>query len=325
MATILLLIGFVLAAVHFAEAQQPKHVPVIGFFRSGSALSVAAEREAFLKALKRLGYMDGKNVTIEYRYAEGKAERWPELISDLVNIKVDIIVTAGTGAARAAKKATSTIPIVVGTAGDLVRTGIVASLAKPGGNVTGITEISPDSAGKRLELLKEIVPSASRVAVIWHSQGESSDDEELKEIDSAARQFGVKVLSSGIRDARELQAAYTDIAANKAHAAVILRNSVSMSNRKTLAQLAMKIGLPSMCEGHDFVHDGCLVSYGPDLLHNWWRAAALVDKIFKGAKPADLPVEQPTKFEVVINLKTAKHIGVAIPQNVLARADKVIK
>lgn len=183
-----------------AEAQQPNHVPVIGFFRSGSALSVAAEREAFLQALKRLGYMDGKNVTIEYRYAEGKTERWPELISDLVNIKVDIIVTAGTGAARAAKKATSTIPIVVGTAGDLVRTGIVASLAKPGGNVTGVTEISPDLAGKRLELLKEIVPSASRVAVIWYSQGGSSDDEELKEIDSAARQFGMKVVSSGIRE-----------------------------------------------------------------------------------------------------------------------------
>jgi putative tryptophan/tyrosine transport system substrate-binding protein len=326
MTTILLLIGFVLAAVHFAEAQQPKHVPVIGFLRSGSALSVAAEREAFLQALKRLGYMDGKNVTIEYRYAEGKTERWPELISDLVNIKVDIIVTAGIGPARTAKKATSTIPIVVGTAGDLVRTGIVASLAKPGGNVTGVTEIAPDLAGKRLELLKEIVPSASRVAVIWHSQGGASDDdEELKEIDSAARQFGMKVVSSGIRDAGELQAAYTDIAANKAHAAVILRNSVSMSNRKTLAQLAMKIRMPSMCDAHDFVHDGCLVSYGPDLLHNWWRAAALVDKILKGAKPADLPVEQPTKFELAINLKTAKQIGLTIPPNVLARADRVIK
>jgi putative tryptophan/tyrosine transport system substrate-binding protein len=214
----------------------------------------------------------------------------------------------------------------VGTAGDLVRTGIVPSLAKPGGNVTGVTEIAPDLAGKRLELLKEIVPSASRVAVIWHSQGGASDDEdELKEIDSAARQFGVKVVSSGIRDAGELQAAYTDIAANKAHAAVILRNSVSAANRKTLAQLAMKIRMPSMCDAHDFVYDGFLVSYGPDLLHNWWRAAALVDKILKGAKPADLPVEQPTKFELAINLETAKQIGLTIPPNVLARADRVIK
>jgi putative ABC transport system substrate-binding protein len=214
----------------------------------------------------------------------------------------------------------------VGTAGDLVRTGIVASLARPGGNVTGVTEISPDSAGKRLELLKEIVPTASRVAVIWHSQaGASDDDEELEEIESAARQFGVKVLSSGVRDARELQSAYSMIAANKPNGVIFVRNSVTVFNRKQLVDFAVKIRLPTICEGRDFIQDGCLVSYGSDLLHNWRRAAALVDKILKGAKPADLPVEQPRKFELMINLKTAKQIGLTIPPNVLARADRVIR
>jgi putative ABC transport system substrate-binding protein len=315
-----------LMAARPVYAQQPNNAPVIVFFRSGVPSLHAPELEAFLQALKDLGHVDGKNVRIEYRYAEGKAERWRGLINDLVSIKVDVLVTAGIGPARTAKQATSTIPIVVGTAGDLVRTGIVASLARPGGNVTGVTEISPDSAGKRLELLKEIVPTASRVAVIWHSQaGASDDDEELEEIESAARQFGVKVLSSGVRDARELQSAYSMIAANKPNGVIFVRNSVTVFNRKQLVDFAVKIRLPTICEGRDFIQDGCLVSYGSDLLHNWRRAAALVDKILKGAKPADLPVEQPRKFELMINLKTAKQIGLTIPPNVLARADRVIR
>jgi putative ABC transport system substrate-binding protein len=307
-------------------AQQPTNSPVVGFFRSGSASSVAPEREAFLQALKDLGYVDGKNIRIEYRYADGNPKRWPHLAQDLVRNKVDVLVTAGIGPARAAKEATSTIPIIVGTAGDLVRTGLVVSLARPGGNLTGVTEISPDSAGKRLELLKELVPNATKIAVIWHSQGGASDDEEeLKAIESAARELGVKILSSGLRETRELESAYTMITAEKPNGAIILRNSVTMFNRKQLADFAVKVRIPSICEGQDFTRDGCLISYGPDLLHNWRRAAALVDKIFKGVKPAEIPVEQPIKFELVINLKTAKQIGLTIPPIVMARADRVIR
>lgn len=214
----------------------------------------------------------------------------------------------------------------MGTAGDLVRTGVVATLARPGGNVTGVTEISPDLAGKRLELLKEVLPSASKVAVLWHSQSGANDDaEELKEIETAARSFGLTVLPFGVRDLQDLENAYMIVSNNKPNAVVILRNSVTMFHRKRLADVSIKNRLPSICEGHDFARDGCLMSYGPDLLHNWRRAAVLVDKILKGAKPAELPVEQPRNFELIINLKTAKQIGLTISPNVLARADRVIR
>ncbi|HEY3305558.1 MAG TPA: ABC transporter substrate-binding protein [Candidatus Binatia bacterium] len=200
------------------------------------------------------------------------------------------------------------------------------SLAKPGGNITGSTEISPDLGGKRLELLKEVVPKATRVAVVWYSPaGLSSDEEELRQMESAARQFSVTVLPVGVSEPNELLGAYATITNHKANAVMILRNTLTIINRKQLAQLSIKSRLPSMCEGQDFAQDGCLIAYGPDLLHHWRRAAVFVDKILKGAKPADLPVEQPTEFELVINLKTAKQIGLTIPPNVLARADKVIK
>jgi putative ABC transport system substrate-binding protein len=189
-----------------------------------------------------------------------------------------------------------------------------------------VTEISPDSAGKRVELLKEVLPNASKVAVLWHSQdGASDDEEELKAIDFAAREFGVKVSSSGLRDPRDVESVYKTIHTDKPNGAIILRNSVTMFHRKQLVEFTTKARIPSICEGQDFSREGCLISYGPDLLHNWKRAAVLVDKILKGAKPADIPVERPTKFEFVVNLKTAKQIGLTIPPNVLARADKVIR
>jgi putative ABC transport system substrate-binding protein len=263
---------------------------------------------------------------IEYRYAEGKAERWPVLAAELVKLNVDIFVVGGVGVTRAVHEATQTIPIVVGAAGDLVKSGLIASLAKPGGNITGSTEIATDLSGKRLELLKEIVPRASRVAVIWHSPtGLSDDDEELKQTKAEGRQFGMNVLPLGIQEPDQFQNAFNTVTHDKANAIIILRSSLTLFNRKQLAELAVKNRLLSICDGQDFVQDGCLISYGPEARYLWRRAANFVDKILKGAKPAELPVEQPTKFELVINLKTAKQIGLTIPPNVLARADKVIK
>jgi putative ABC transport system substrate-binding protein len=325
-----IVIGFTLSTLLYAlcfpaEAQQPK-VPRIGFLRSGSAASTTSEREAFLQGLRDLGYVDGKNIMIEYRYAEGKAERWPVLAAELVKLNVDIFVVGGVGVTRAVHEVTQTIPIVVGAAGDLVKSGLIASLAKPGGNITGSTEIATDLSGKRMELLKEIVPRASRVAVIWHSPaGRSDDDEELKQTQTEARQFGLNVLALGIREPDQFQNVFNTVTHDKANAIIILRSSLTLFHRKQLAELSVKNRLPSICDGHDFVQEGCLISYGPDLRYLWGRAANFVDKILKGAKPADLPVEQPRKFELVINLKTAKQIGLTIPPNVLARADKVIK
>ncbi len=306
-----------LAGSTFAEAQQLTKSPRIGLFRSGSAASVASEREAFVQALQDLGYVDGSNITIDYRYADGKPERSSVLVAELVRSKVDILVTAGIGPTRVAQRESTTIPIIVGSAGDLVRSGLVASFAKRGGNITGLTEISPDLAGKRVELLKEVLPSASKVAVIWHTQpGASDDDDELKAIESAARDLGVTVIPVGVVDTPGLEGAYATIGKNKPNAAIILRNSVSMVNRKQLAEFSVNNNLPSICEGQDFARDGCLMSYGPDLRQNWRRAAVFADKILKGAKPADIPVEQPTTFELVINLKTAKQIGLNIPPSV---------
>ncbi|MGB7947130.1 MAG: ABC transporter substrate-binding protein [Candidatus Binatia bacterium] len=313
-----------LAGTTLAQAQQPTKLPRIGLLRSGSVASVASHNESFVQALQDLGYVNGSNITIDFRYADGKPERWPVLAAELVRSKVDIIVTAGIGPARAAKQETATIPIIVATAGDLVRTGLVASLARPGGNITGSTEISPDLAGKRVELLKEILPRASKVAVIWHMQpGASDDDEELKAIESAARDFNVNVVPVGV--GKVVDGAYTTMSKNKPDAVIILRSSVTLFNRKQLAEFSIKNYLPSLCEGNEFTGDGCLMSYGPDVLYNFRRAAVFVDKILKGTKPGDIPVEQPTKFELVINLKAAKQIGLTIPPNVLARADKVIR
>ena len=323
--TVLTVSALLFALSSSATAQQPKKIPLIGLLRSGSADSHASSHEAFRQGLRELGYEEAKNVLIEYRYAEGKSERWPTIANELVRLKVDIIVVGGSGVARATQQATKTIPIVVGTAGDLIRTGLIASLARPGGNITGSTELSPDVAGKRLELLKEAVPKASHVAVLMGTGPGNTDQDDMREMETPARQLSVNIQSVEVRDPSEFQAAYAAMTKQRVNAVIIVRGSFTVFHKKQLAELAAKSRLPSMCEGEDFAQDGCLIAYGPDRLHNWRRAAVFVDKILKGTKPADIPVEQPKKFEFVINLKTAKQIGLTIPPNVLVRADRVIR
>jgi putative ABC transport system substrate-binding protein len=314
-----------LLALSFAvEAQQPpKKVWVIGVLRTDSPSIFAARNEVFRQGLRDLGYVEGKNIIFEYRYAEGKLDRLPNLAAELVRLRVDVIVTAAASGTHAAKQATSMIPIVVASAGDLVGQGLVASLAKPGGNVTGSTSIAPDLSGKRLELLKEIFPKAARVAVLLQSN--PGDRDQLRETETAARQLGVKVQPVEIKDPNDFQNAYDAIAKQRADAIIIIQGAFTQNYRRQLAELALKHRFPAMCEQAEWVQEGCLASYGPDLLYLYRRAAVFVDKILKGTKPADLPVEQPTKFELLINLKAAKQIGLTISPNVLARADKVIK
>jgi len=313
----------VLAFAASAKAQHRAIVPRIGFLASTSASDFSNLVEAYREGLRELGYVEGKNIVIEYRFADRNLERVPELAAELVHEKVDVFTVAGTVAAKAVKQATSTIPIVVGGAGDLVGAGLIASLARPGGNVTGSTAIAPDLSGKRLEVLKEVLPQAARVTVIWDATPGQID--EVRATESAGRATRIKVESVEVNDLKNLENAYAAIAKQNAAAVIIIQSSLTLGYRKQLAEFAVKHRLPSMCEQKEWTNDGCLMSYGPDLLYLWRRAAYFVDKILKGAKPADLPVEQPTKFELVINLKTAKQIGLTIPPNVLARADKVIR
>jgi putative tryptophan/tyrosine transport system substrate-binding protein len=319
------LTALILTTIHVAEAQQPEKVPLIGYLRQGSPTSARSEDEAFRQGLRDLGYVEGKNVLIEYRYAEGKVERVPDLAAELVQLKPDVIVVGGNRATRAAKHATNTIPIVVGSADDLVRAGLVASLANPGGNITGSTGIAPDLSGKRLELLREAVPKASRVAVVWSPSNEAADDAEVKETETAARQLGIKIQPIRVQETSQFQNSYDQAAKQHAHAVIIIQGAFTLAHRVRLAELAAQRRLPSMCEQAAWTNDGCLLSYGRDQLAQWRRAAYFVDRIMKGTKPADLPVEQPMKFEFIVNLKTAKQIGLAIPPNVLVRADKVIR
>jgi putative tryptophan/tyrosine transport system substrate-binding protein len=308
-----------------AEAQQAKKTYRIGMLNGGSASTAKANYDTFREGLRQLGYVEGANVILEHRYADGKSNRLPELAAELVRLKVDVILVGGSQTTTAAKQATSTIPIVVGSAGDLVGAGLVTSLARPGGNVTGSTAVDADLSGKRLELLREAIPKASRVAVLWHRFRDSTDLDDVKEIEAAARHLGVKVQIVEVQDPTKFQSVYAAVTRERADALIIVQGSFTSAHRVQLLELAMKNRLPSMCEDSRWTNDGCLVSYGPDLRYQWGRAAVFVDKILKGVKPADLPVEQPTKFELIINLKTAKQIGLTIPPNVLARADRVIR
>jgi putative ABC transport system substrate-binding protein len=313
-----------LAVSVIAEAQQPTKVPRIGFLSTGSPSSTGTTNlDAFRKGLDELGYIEGKTIGIDYRYAEGKLERLPTLAAELVGLKVAVIVTGGTAGVQAAKQATNMIPIVVGTATDLVRTGLVASLAKPGGNVTGLTSISPDLSGKRLELVREVVSNVSRVAVLWHPN--AWDREEVTQTEVAARQIGVKVQSLEVPDSNTFENAYAAMVSQRANALIIIQRTFTGFHQKQLIGLAIKNRLPSMCDSPGWTENGCLMSYGSNRREMWRRAATYVDKILKGAQPAELPVQQPTKFEFVINLKTAKALNLTIPQSVLYRADKVIK
>jgi len=319
-ATVLLTVAAV------AKAQQTNKVYRIGYL-SGSRLSTTSNRnEAFRQGLRELGYVEGKSIVIEWRYAEGKFDRLPALAAELVRLKVEIIVTGGGATTRAAKEATNTIPIVMAQDFDPVGNGFVASLARPGGNITGLSTLAPEISGKQLELLKEIVPKLSRVAVFGTSSAQPGSALLLREVEVVAKAFGVKLQYLDVLSAKDIATAFQAASKERAEAVLMMARGTAVVGAQTqVAELAVKSRLPVIYSGGAFVEAGGLVSYGVNLNDLDRRAATYVDKILKGAKPADLPVEQPKKFEFVINLKAAKQIGLTIPPNVLVRADKVIK
>ncbi|HEU4340054.1 MAG TPA: ABC transporter substrate-binding protein [Candidatus Binatia bacterium] len=309
-----------------AQAQQPPKVARIGYLSNNDPARESARSEAIRLALRELGYTEGQNIAIEYRYAEGKQDRYPELAAELVRLKVDIIVVAGgSGPIRAAKNATKTIPIVmVGPGLDPVEAGLVESLARPGGNVTGLTLLSTDLGGKRLELLKEAVPKLARVAVLY-DPATRSNLVELKVLPIAARALELTVQPWELRASDDFEQVFAALNKPRPHGLSVLQAPRTSANQKRIVRFALKSRLPSVYTRSDWPHEGGLMSYGADLADSYRRVATYVDRILKGAKPADLPVEQPRKFELVINLKTANQIGLTIPPSVLARADKIIR
>jgi putative ABC transport system substrate-binding protein len=316
------------ATVPPAGAQQPKKVPRIGYLSSGDPARESTRAEAIRLALRERGYVEGQNIASEYRYAEGKIERVPELAAELVRLKVDIIVVAGGGNwVQAAKNATKTIPIVmVGLGVDPVKAGLVESLARPGGNVTGITNLNTELSGKRLELFKEAVPKLARVAVLYDPSTLASVSELKEVLPVAARALGLTVQSWEVRDADGLEKVFAPLNKQRPDGLYVTGGSPRMTaNQKRTVGFALKSRLPSMYSYRGAIDAGGLIYYGADLSDSYRRVAYYVDRILKGAKPADLPVEQPTKFEFVINLKTAKQIGVIIPPDVLARATRIIR
>jgi putative ABC transport system substrate-binding protein len=310
-----------------ARAQQPKKVPRIGYLSSQEPARESARAEAIRLALRERGYVEGQNIAFEYRYAEGKLDRQPELAAELVRLKVDIIVVPGTGQARAAKNATKTIPIVMtGLGADPVEEGLIESLAHPGGNVTGVTNLGRELGGKRLELLKEVVPKLARVAVLYDPANPVTVLETKEVLRVAARALEVTVRSWEVRAADDFERVFAALRKERPDGLYVAGGGPLLNvNRKRIADFALKSRLPSMYQSKEAVDAGGLMSYGVNLADSYRRVAYYVDRILKGAKPADLPIEQPTKFELVINLKTAKQIGLTIPQRVLGRADKVIK
>jgi putative ABC transport system substrate-binding protein len=308
-----------------AQAQQPKKIAKIGYLVPSTPAGGAHLLEAFRQGLRELGYVEGKTFVLELRYGEARLERLPELARELVGLKVDVIVTGTDAAIAAVKRETQTIPIVMMGSTDPVGTGFVASLARPGGNVTGLSSMSPELSGKRLELLREVVPGLSRVAFLWNPdiRGALLD---YNQTEGAARSLRLQLQSVEVNRAEDLDRAFSAVTKERAQVLIVQTpNPVLFSNPGQIASFAQRNRLPSMYGQKEFVDAGGLMSYGPSNPDMRRRAAIYVDKILKGAKPADLPVEQPTKFELVINLKTAKQIGVTIPPNVLARADQVIK
>jgi putative tryptophan/tyrosine transport system substrate-binding protein len=322
--TALTLCAMLFALCFAAEAQQAKKIPRIGFLGGASASSYAPRIDAFRQGLNGLGYIEGKNITIEYRYADGKEDRLPVLAAELVGLNVDVIVTSGPQATRPAKEATATIPIVMAFDSDPVGNGFVASLARPGGNITGLSALSPELSGKQLELLKEIIPKLSRVAVLGNSN-EPANPKTLREIELAAKAFGVQLQPLDVLGPKDIETAFRAATKRGANALLALASPVLSDHRTQIVDLAAKNRLPAIYPFPDYVEAGGLMSYSANIVDLYRRAATYVDKILKGAKPADLPVEQPKKFEFIINLKAAKQIGLTIPPNVLARADRVIR
>ena len=320
------LAGSLLAAPRASEAQQVAKVARIGYLTANLAASLHL-REAFLQGLRDRGYVEGRNVVIEYRDAEGKYERFPALAAELVALKVDVIVVTSTPAAVVVKQATRTIPIVFTWAADPVESGLVTSLARPGGNITGLSFLAPDLIGKRLELLKQAVPGVSRVAALWHPGDyvESMEKDMLTEADRAARALGLRLQVVEARGPEDFDRAFSDMSRARADAVTVQSTNIFFIERRRLVDLAAKHRLPAVYQTRESVDAGGLMSYGPNIADLHRRAATYVDKILKGAKPGDLPVEQPTKLELVINFKTAKALGLTIPPSVLGRADEIIQ
>jgi ABC-type uncharacterized transport system substrate-binding protein len=315
------LIALTLAPFRLADAQQQKRVPRIGYLSfMGRPNSPVPSIEAFRLGLRDLGYVEGQNIVIEYRFAEGKRDRLPELAAELVRLNVEVIVAGDSATIPFATQATRSIPIVMSVSNDPVGVGYIASLARPGGNITGLSNVSVDLAGKRLELLKEVVPKLSRVAVLG---GPRNPD--WTEFVNAATTMGIKLQTLKVQDSKELEGAFELARRERAAGLIVLPSPLTNSYRRQIVTLAAKSRLPTMYPLQEYVEEGGLIAYGPNIPEMHRRAAVYVDKILKGAKPADLPVEQPMKFELVINLKAAKQIGLTIPQSLLYRADKVIK
>ena len=309
-----------------AEAQQPAKVHRIGYLSAFDPASDSTRSEGIRRALRELGYIEGQNITIEYRYAKGKRERFPELAAELVRLKVDIlVVTGGNTPTRAAKNATKTIPIVMTSGGDPVEAGLIESLARPGGNVTGFTNLSRELGGKRLELLKEAVPKATRVAVLYSPTNPVNVHEVKEVLPVAARAAGLTIQPWEVRAADDFDRVFAALNKQRPDGLYVPAGTLMGANRKRIAGFALESRLPSVYLNREFVDAGGLMSYDADSADIYRRVATYVDKILKGAKPADLPVEQPTKFELFINLKTAKQIGLTIPSSVLAKTDRVIK
>jgi putative ABC transport system substrate-binding protein len=324
---LLALCSLLLAPCFPAQAQQPKKVPRIGYLSGVDPVTESGRAKTIRLALRERGYIEGQNIAIEHRYAEGKVDRAPELAAELVRLKVDIIVVTGGGntLVRAAKNATKTIPIVMSGGSDPVEAGLVESLARPGGNVTGVTNLGRELGGKRLELLKEAVPKLARVAVLYH-QGNRASELDVKEVlPVAARALRLTLQPWEVRGIDDFDRVFAAMGKQRPDGLYVIGGALVNNNPNRVADFALKSRLPSMYYTKEFVDAGGLMSYGADLADSYRRVAYFVDRILKGAKPADLPVEQPTKFELVINLKTAKQIGLTIPQSMLYRADKVIR
>jgi putative ABC transport system substrate-binding protein len=314
-----------LVAPAIASAQQPAKVVRIGLLSYAASDSGGAARwKAFRERLGELGYVEGQNVIFESRWGEGQVGRLRGLAAELIDAKVDILVTVGSEAALAAKQATSSIPIVMATGADPVKLGLVGSLARPGGNVTGVFSLSNELGGKRLEFLKQLIPRVSRVAVLRESDNRASALN-LRDAESAGRLLGLVVQGVGVRGPKEFDAAFVAMKRARVDAVMVLETTAFFADRRRIADLALMHRLPMAAQAKEYAEAGGLVSYGTDYPELFRHAATYVDKIFKGAKPGDLPIEQPTKFELVINLKTAKALGLTIPQSVLGRADEVIQ
>jgi len=314
----------VILAPHAAEAQQAGKVYRIGILETIAASRNATNIDAFRQGLKELGYVEGQNLAIEYRSADGRAERFADLAAELLRLQVDLIVTRGTPAALAAKKATKTVPIVMAASGDPLGSGIVASLARPGGNITGLSSIVADLGPKRLELLKEALQTVSRVGVVANMSNPAIEAE-WRQIQAAARLLGIDTELLDIRTEVDIESAFEKVRRRRADALIVTLDALTQTNRERIATLSAKHRLPAVYASREFMEVGGLLAYGVSYPHLYRRAATFVDRIFKGTKPGELPVEQPTRFDLVINLKTAKALGLTIPQTVLLQADQVIE